>query len=105
MHHKMQPHHHVTAWAVCALVLVLVAVLSTNTARTVAENKNDGPSNSTKQFFGAEDEDKEDRYDSPKECARPDENNQSRQERPQDQPPEGQSSQGQPPEGRSSQGQ
>lgn len=53
LHHKIKPHHHISIWAVSALLLAVMFGLYTTTARSLAE---DGPSQKTKEFFGAEDE-------------------------------------------------
>lgn len=49
----MQAHHHVSIWAIAALAVILAAVNFTNAA-LLAEN---GPSQETKEFFGADDKD------------------------------------------------
>lgn len=72
----MQPHHHVAAWAVCALITILMAVLSANIATTSADKNSDGPSESTKKFFGAEEEDEGGDYGQPAECEGPREGSQ-----------------------------
>lgn len=71
LHHTMQPHHHVASWAVCALLVILMAVLSANSAQTIAQSDHDGPSDSTKQFFGADDDEEGDQYSQPTECQQP----------------------------------
>lgn len=54
LHHKIKPYHHVTIWAVSAILLGVMALISANASDSLA-NENQGPSEKTKRFFGAED--------------------------------------------------
>ena len=52
-HEKIKPHHHVTVWAVAALVVAFSA--STYTGSSFAQN-HPGPNEKTRSFFGDEGE-------------------------------------------------
>lgn len=52
-HHYVRPHHHITTWAVAALLVVLASSSYTNA--TLAQDQNQtshGPNDQTKAFFG-----------------------------------------------------
>lgn len=55
-HHKVQPHHHVSVWAVAVLCLVTTGTFYNNAVAEQAygqETAQEGPSQKTKDFFGA----------------------------------------------------
>lgn len=70
LHHKIQPHHHVSVWAISALAVITMSSIYLNTSMTAAEEQGGSePSEKTRQFFGDSGDDREDMDNSvPAEC-------------------------------------
>lgn len=71
-HHKIQPHHHVSIWAISALLLITMATFYNDALLTSAEGNGDQgqnrPSEKTRQFFGENGNDSGPDNSTPAEC-------------------------------------
>lgn len=68
-YNKLQPHHHVAIWAISGFLVILSAILYSNSAvGIILGEQNTQPSQNTKDFFGVDGKDSGQNFTMPKEC-------------------------------------